>query len=837
MAAGTNAQPSKTTKPRSLEDMARSPAPSNPFAPALSAAGKAFHAVATPIGNALDFQRHALAKAVTGSGDTDTQMERIRKMTGVEDAYQAVGHVPGVGHALQGAIDTGIQTVTDPLTYETLGFGPALKALGVAGKVGPAAMKAVKATAPGRMLYDAFHWGGPVARERGVETAQFVHGAANYASKTGERAQKHLISRFEKIAKGLTDEEKVTVGKALNGELAHEMVGTLTPKEQSAYRQLRTLTELDYKLRSDAVRSVVFQEATKDLPASDKAMLMRMLRRNKPLDIPEPMKRQKVVQPGLSVNQKTRLSNAHRPVQGPRRPGDAIPPQIAEPVDVGPGAYKMPRGNETAIQKAERLNALYHDIQFRVEKAMPKRQDYMPWAHYAEAEEGAPARAMNKLTYFDPHEQERPNVKVTAPEHLSQGFKAMAQNTGRRVEQGVLHHALGELVNDPNVSKLFASTIKATGSARTDLEKVKDAWLNFVGYPRAAVVSFTPRHAVNILDLLANTVGPKEAPAVLKETMALAAKLANPKLTEKEYAALTKEGREAGALSGSFRERQAFFQQVPTTRVRDLPLGEHAPKALQEKHLFGPFAGRGTGPLGAWTKLNNQLVWAVDEAAKQTYAKYLMKSGEAEGLRAGGLASARLVDYAHVPPIAKALKAVAPFGTFRGSIPGAVVGGIARNPARAAFLNRATGGTMYGGQPASGEQGVRFQGPTAEVGRMFAIHEPGFGTTDRQREVNARSGLGTYVRSTVGDLPKGVVSAAQDLLAPQEHPKRWATYGQPWLPKYDKNGKLDLGWIIDSAVAGVPQAQTMLDALGVGRFQWRGMAPEVLRQVLGVEVK
>ena len=101
--------------------------------------------------------------------------------------------------------------------------------------------------------------------------------------------------------------------------------------------------------------------------------------------------------------------------------------------------------------------------------------------------------------------------------------------------------------------------------------------------------------------------------------------------------------------------------------------------------------GKSTARPGAHTRFNNKLVWAVDEASKTVYGRMISESGEASGLRAGGLASQRLVDYTHLAPIQKMLRYVAPFGTFRGGIPGAVAGGVARNPARAAFVNRATG--------------------------------------------------------------------------------------------------------------------------------------------------
>ena len=211
----------------------------------------------------------------------------------------------------------------------------------------------------------------------------------------------------------------------------------------------------------------------------------------------------------------------------------------------------------------------------------------------------------------------------------------------------------------------------------------------------------------------------------MKNVTALTAKLV--RADEKQYANLTKEGRDLGAVTQDFNEHRAFFQTVPD---------------------FVPgIGGKSTAALGAYTRLNNKLVWAVDTAAKQEYAKLLVRKGEAQGLEAGGLASSRLVDYANVSPMVKALRYVAPFGTFRGSVPQAVLGGVARNPARAALLNRASGGTMYGGKPDRRQHGTELYNPTADVTR--GVDDP-FG----------------YVRATLGDPVKaGVTTGLAEPLA------------------------------------------------------------------------
>jgi hypothetical protein len=487
-------------------------------------------------------------------------------------------------------------------------------------------------------------------------------------------------------------------------------------------------------------------------------------------------------------------------------------------------APTVPRGlPKDQRAAAQALKDTYASVNKSLEQMIP-RDNYMPWAHEGAAKTDEPARTINTSERYDPRAQHRPDIPVTEPGQLESGFKAMAANTGRQVGTGIVHKALGDLMDDPQVNKLFEQVQKATGDARTPIDKVKEGWLKLVGYPRAATVSLTPRHAANILDLAANTVPLADQPQFFKETMALAARLANPKITAKQYRTLTQEGRNLGALSGDFTEREPFFQGVPGLRT--------------------------------WTAANNRLVWAVDEAAKQTYAKLIAASGEAKGLEAGGKAAKRLVDYSHVSPFVKALRYVAPFGTFRGSVPGAVAGGIARNPMRAAFYNRATQGTMYGNEPAPGQHGVTLYNPTADVSRgIDAPQEFVRGTLGAPAVAlgtiagEAFAGQpGASLREAVNEVKRAPGQIAQrqfDRLgtpAPNQgtyansvklRTARFLNYGNP----------IDLRWLLSAAAAGVVEAQAALEQIGATQFQPKpGTLPqrageEVLRQAGGVGVK
>lgn len=825
-------------------------APSAPEAPE----NPALHALkqtATGIGNALDVQRWAVAKLATGKSDTGEQRTAERNAVGTQGIYDAIGKIPVVGHALQGASDVVQDTLTDPLTYETLGAGPILKATGLAAKAAPMigklgdAYKGIRDTPLGATIYDFTHWGGKIEREQGASKVDELRGIANNSSSQGARVQQHLVRRFGEATKDLSDEDKVNVGRALNGEVD---TSALTPRQQSTTRQLRTLTEMDYKMRADTARTIAFNAGTKGMSDADKAVLQRMFRQNKPLDIPEPGKRTTVPNPDDTVKQRSRDVNIDVPggadENGVMHPAVADLPPVRAP-------YKRPLDNQAAIDRAKMLNQKFQDINFAVEQGVPKREHYMPWAHeYDETGKlkGREASEVAANEYHDPRTKTRDDLQFGSPDMLRSGFEAMAKNTGKQVQTGVINKTLGDLLDHPDIDALFKQTIKATGEYRTNPDKIKDAWLNVVGYPRAATVSLTPRHAANILDLAANTVPPERLPGYMKDVTDLTTKLMKAK-DEREYAALTKEGRDLGALSGNFKEREAFFQQVPDTKIP----GTQTP-------IFGPLAGKSTGALGAYTRMNNKLVWAIDEAAKQTYAKLLVERGEASGLEAGGMASKRLVDYEHKSPLVQAMKYIAPFGTFRGSIPGAVAGGVARNPGRAALLNRASGGMMYGGKPAKGQQeGATMYNPTADVSRGFSdlngaaeylratLADPvKAGATVLGAEPLMGEGgasirdLGTELADAPGEIAHGQFNR---LGTPRKESKyadavalrraRFLNYGNPE----------DWRAILSAAAAGVPEARDVLEQVNAGQFRPKqGSIPDRLlkesaMQVLGIGMR
>ena len=755
-----------------------------PFGPPPAAA----QSIRTVLGKALDYQGHAVRQAITGESDTNKQMAKIRyAIPGVEPFYNWLGRKnPAVGpnlgpleapvqgaahalnHAAQGLIDAAIAQPLDPLTWETLFAGPLVK-----GAL-PVLAKGAEATAVTRSISRAlqtgatrakavagkantyFDWSAPAAQS-GFDPA-VVRGAAQQASFEGSHLQQRIMERVNNILNGVPiktvqgqirpgtrfgDAEKFRIAQALHGE---GLEVPLSPREQTAYRQLRALTNLDYQLRRNAARTV--------------------LRHNNP---------------GLS------------------------------------------QADEEAM----------------LDKTVPHREDYLPASHQGQ-QGGREGFTANPTRYYDPRTLHQKDFYVQGPEDLERGFQAMASNLGRQRTTQVLHETLGNVLDDPRVNKMFDEFVPPTGDKRALKDYIREAWLGTIGYPRAATVSFTPRHSFNIADLAINTVPPEKQGQLTAEVSGLIPKLMT--ASPREYAALIQEYGGESAVGGGFAEKKPFMQNFASTFPNWMPKigGKNVP-------LIG---GKSIPIISKWSYLNNKLVWATDAAFKMVYSKIMKQTGEVAGalgklpegmapqeaanLRAGGLSSQRLVDYEHLSPFQKQLRYIAPFGTFRGGIPSAVIGGIARNPARAAFFNRATGGAMYGDRPeTSGDPGLQMNNPTADIGRLFDWNQ----RTTAGGKSYPVSGPAEFTEATLGNVPSAALGVAADVMFPDKLPisQNPLAYGQTWLPHRDASGKLDLGFIASQALGGIPEASAFLQAMGISRFKWKGLAHELIRQSTGLQ--
>lgn len=849
------------------------------------AIGEPMRKVATGISTALDYQEQAVEKMLGG-------IEHVRHaIPGAEALHKPWGNIVHTGipavdslgdkisawsdQAAAQLEDTAIRGVIDPVTYETLGAGAAEKT--AAGQALKTALKqsASKITRAPKIPWisdgkigmqsapDITQWGGDVAGERGAPFVQGLRGAGNVASQAGTRMQVHFENRARAILSKLPPHSVVKVGDALGtyhsvAELppfAMEDAKSLNPVERSAFRQLRALTQLSDKFRNITANTIAVNNYAGDLSQADQQTLLKALNANKPIEVPKPEARiRQTNQAAIDLENRGRAINYPGSTPGERITVNAGPLEKAtsgaKQVTLPPSKrFTFKPTNQAAIDHATMLQERYNTIAGVVEKEVKSRDAYMPGTHTG-VDEGRPERDISPKNYFNPRNIQREELHITKPEQAHEGFGGMAASAGRDEKMRVLTEQLGSLLNDDKIDNLFKETIAATGNQRSDLQKFKDAWLKLIGYPRAAVVGVTPRHGANIMDLAMDTIPPQHFPQYVKDTMTLVTRLMAAASPEDYLKIIKEEDAGMGAVSGNFPERKAFFQKTPETTLGDLPFGQHLPPGAQGKKILGPLAGKSTGPIGAWMRLNNRLVWAIDDAAKITYAKILKEEGM-KPLEAGGTASQRLVDYEHLSKLQKALKYVAPFGTFRGGIPGAVMGGIARNPARAAFLNRATGGTMYGGQPKQGQHGTELYNPTADVGRgLDNPLEFARGTLGAPVIAGATLGLEGIAKAAMhgepSTSPEVIGQELRDLprsLAhgqlPRPRKSKFADSVAMHVARYFNDGNpIDLHWLLLAAASGVPEARDVVQQLGQGQFKAKPAAQflgnEAAMQVLGI---
>lgn len=896
-------------------------APGTITPPGTAQSAAALKRVSTATNKALNYQLvHGPLKVITGKSTYEEQLPVYRQKLGLQGLYdwhepnlntgiaaidRPVNAVQDFAHSLaNNFIDAAITMPIDPLTWESLGSSVLGKTpVGIAART--LAAKTLNKTIAGRAAFRALNFGGKAMISRAetahggniipaIEEMEGVQGAGHQATAEGQRWKAHIDRRVNQVVEGinpstgkklpptldpatgkkipaaLTQAERKRVQLELNGE---EDIGgegqyeegaalklrPMTPREQSAYRQLRTLTAMDWRVQQDAALAIALRKTIPD-GALRNEVAQHFKSGQEPV-VPEPGERVKVEYGDPVPHSRSKFAppqEAFTEVGGQQtrsRPtimfdqavkdlglnqfdkrtlakalhddkvfGELTDPEMQQraaqireamaqqysnrPLETTdlPEAprFKMVPKNQAEIDHMTKVRANYMRVLGLISKQdegglMRYRQHYYPFRHSLGEPQGREGFSTNPSEYANPRQQQRENLKITNANDIKKDFASMSSNTAKQVETKVLNEGpIGSLLNDPDIADVFKQDHPATGKYRDDWQKAKDNIRAVTGWPRAALVGITPGHMINEMAMAFNTVPIERQPKFWYDTTALAKKIfmAQVRGDTKEYARLTAPGRALGAGVGSFDERKPFFQNFP--------------EAL-------PYVGGKSVPvIGWWSRGMNRLVWSTAEAIRQNYAKLLLETGEAKTpLQAGGIAEKRLVDYQYRSPLQNAMRLVAPFGTYRGGIPGAVLGGIVRDPRRAAALSRISGGAIYGDKPAKGQEGWEAYTPTAEVGRMldYAPPPPGtrFGTY----------GPLDYVRGSLGIPAAALANAIQDQTPLQ--PAHLATYGEPWLPKRLKNGQLDLGFILQSAIGGIPAAQQILEANGIGRYQWRGI--------------
>lgn len=208
----------------------------------------------------FDAQRAAVARHFTGQTDPTKQREAYREKAGLSDIYNDVGKFGPLGHAAQGMLDFGTDTLTDPVTYESLAAAPVARGLirgakalePLANKVAPEAMKFGKSAAEmfAQFVAPGGKDVGALEQAQGRGARDTVLGASGKRAAEAEELGSRLNASFDAATKDLTEDEKFNVYQALkrgdrprrallDPTTAGSYGGGLTPKETEAFGKLR----------------------------------------------------------------------------------------------------------------------------------------------------------------------------------------------------------------------------------------------------------------------------------------------------------------------------------------------------------------------------------------------------------------------------------------------------------------------------------------------------------------------------------------------------------------------------------------------------------------------
>jgi len=225
--------------------------------------------LASPLGRILDYQRWALAKKLTGETDPDKQLAAIRrKWPGMFITQEQYEKLPDYQKPIEDAAES---AALDPLTIETALVGAAARgAYGVARAAAPTLAKVVARAPEG--VQDVVKAAG-IAYRKGkrfftpgtkAETAlskvdrQNLQGATAEMQAEADEIKKRLVAHQEAALKPLTEDEKIGVMMALNGEIIPEF--ELTPAARKAYATIRHLTDSTEYLQSDPLHRQLIEQ-------------------------------------------------------------------------------------------------------------------------------------------------------------------------------------------------------------------------------------------------------------------------------------------------------------------------------------------------------------------------------------------------------------------------------------------------------------------------------------------------------------------------------------------------------------------------------------------------
>ena len=754
------------------------------------------------IGDALDAQRAGLMQAIFRGGSSDENRARLR------NAIPDLAKEYGANNPFErGLTDFALDTVTDPLTYETLGIGPIAKGgarlAGEALKAGKGVAAMPEFAAPlarvkpafdgaqhfGDMLHDYFTHAGAAKRIHGQEAVDTAVGALSRRNARDQELASRMTSMLDATTKSLTPEQKQEVYAVLHGERDSTFVSEPARAALGPLDELRKSMFAVQANPSGRYRLGLASGGLGDRAADARRVTIQANRdpeTGRLLAGPKPTPPDLSTMDGLiaSFRRDTDrwLTNKGSAFGGLRAAADPPGKRISDLVDGGTKIFnKRPRKLTTTARAPVADFTLPENLAEFAAKNGPMtaknyRRAYLPGP--LGEKEAAADREAREIDLLNPRSgnlehQEDFSVDAEAVPGIDEAFRRAITNASHQATAADLRDEVRDKLGtslSPHLADLFKVRTKATGDARSTPEMAADFWRGLVNLPKTAVVGTSPRHMFNIANLALN-VDPGAIPGAIRTTSKL---LRDP---ASRYDAL-KPAIDLGAISPSGERSTGTIDWL-----------ERLPGVL--------------GVAGKGMRKMNDATWAFDDAMVAQVAQRLAQSGAKTGYSAGRDARRSLVDYENTSPFTQHAKNVLPFATFNTQIPGAVFKGILRNPARAEAVNRASGGTMLGGTADVAGHKVKTYLPTSDVGQL---DPPAF------------------VRKALADPVRAALTAAG---VDAHGQKRYFTYGSP----------INMKWLLSAASAGVPEARDLLDAIGMGTFKPRGALQTLLANFAGVGVR
>jgi hypothetical protein len=748
-----------------------------------------------------------------GPDQQDANRAAVRKKLGVSSEAERATQPP----IWRGAVDLGVDTLTDPLTYASAGVEPLVK--GALGLLGRGALKVApeSATAASHMAQDFFTAGGSAKRELGTPAYEAAISAkARQGAKEAE-ANRRLQLRLSAATGHLGDNELNTVAHVLNGEVPIEQV---KPHIAEAAKNTRKLLNDAAAMEATptGLRKLAYGGGRLANTRLVQAATQGKLRGGvfKPGQIPtRPAAQLNSIDP-WNINYQKPLQELN-PIQRAAQmehPDDIVgrvqwrkgPFGKAERVPIPP--RKVTTGKLRQYELPPELQEFAAPPSQGIFGAENLRRDYFPAPHTGEDIIGKNVRPepFNLLRPNNVNAEQREQFEVggTAGSKLREALAGRMASAARGATTGRMRDELGVGRMEPwtapkALTDLFEVQPRPRGTARTPGEVLSDKWRQVVNIPKNTVTTLGLKHGLVNVPWQAFK---SEGPGAAVESLVQGAK--HLKRTPEQQYDFLRQAIEGGVIS---------------------PFGDRANPIADTLGRL-PVVG---GPLGKVSHGANSLTWAIDDAAKAAVLKRKLARGM-PATEAAAQTRREMVDYANSSPFTEALKNVFPFATWRSKLPAAFASATLRHPERTLAASRATQGLASSGNanvtmPGGGQYHVTMKTPDADV--IDALGTDGQSNPFKY----LRAGLADPIKmlpTAVGDV--AAATGGDDRGAQQlAHLLRYFTYGQPNLPYKSRDDKKHIGFAGQSLIDYVPMG------LGAAAIQPTGLsdfAPEDILNIL-----